>query len=236
MPSDKDSDDARRELAASGSIRAAINTGNPVLARRDPDGGDPTGVSVDIAREVGNRLGVPVRLVAYAAAGDVTDGVDRDEWDLAFLAIDPQRAQRIAFTQPYLEIEGTYVVRAASPFQSAADLDQAGVTIAVGANAAYDLFLSRTLQHATVVREKSSGDALARFDREAATASAGVRKALDAFARGRSDLRVLADRFMLIEQAMAVDKQKTRAAAYLREFIADAIASGVIAAAIRRHA
>lgn len=236
MPLSNATDDARHELAPNGSLRAAINTGNPVLARRDPGSGGLAGVSVDLANAIGAQLGVAVRLVPYASAGAVTAAIDRDEWDLAFLAIDPTRAEKIVFSHPYLTIEGTYVVRADSTFRSAVDVDQAGITIAVSENAAYDLFLSRTLRHATLLREKSAVDVLARFDRQEVTAMAGIRQALDAFARGRADLRVLPDRFMVIAQALAVAKMRASAAAFLQSFIAEAIASGFVAAAIGRHA
>jgi polar amino acid transport system substrate-binding protein len=236
MPSSDAKDAARRALVSTGSLRTAINIGNPVLARRAPGDGGLSGISVDLANAIGEQLGVPVRFVPYASAGAVTAAIDHDEWDLAFLAIDPARAEKIVFSRPYLTIEGTYVVHAGSSFRSAVDVDQAGVTIAVSENAAYDLFLSRALRHATLVRDKNAGDVIARFDRREVTAMAGIRQALDAFARDRADLRVLPDRFMVIEQALAVAKTRVAAAAYLQSFIADAIASGFVATVIGRHA
>ncbi len=224
-----------RELAPQGAIRAAINVGNPVLARRDPDGGDPSGISVDLAFEVGRRLQVPVRLAVFEGAGAVFDAVDRNEWDLAFLAIEPVRAARIAFTAPYITIEGTYLVRADASFREAVELDQPGHRIAVIEKAAYDLFLTRTLRHATLVRRPAAESALELTLKGQTDATAGVRQALDTFARGRGDVRVMADRFMQIEQAMAVPASKTAAAAYLKTFIADAMASGFVARAIARN-
>src|SRR2546423_8448447 len=130
---------ARKEIAPSGKLRAAINFGNPVLAQRDPATGEPRGVSVDLARELGRRLGLPVELVAYEAAGKVVDAVKTGAWDVAFLAIDPERAGEIAFTAPYVVIEGTYAVPADSPLRAIEDVDRDGVRIAVGAKSAYDL-------------------------------------------------------------------------------------------------
>ncbi len=223
------------ELAPTGTIRAAINTGNPVLARKDRDGGDPTGVSVDLAYEIGRRLETPVTLVAFDTAGDVFAALARDEWDLAFLAIEPVRAERIAFSAPYVHIEGTYVVRAGSALTAAPQVDGPGVRIAVATGAAYDLYLTRTLRHAALVRAHTSEGAFAMFERGEADAVAGVRQALQASVGERGDLRILADRFMAIEQAVAVPRTRAAAAAYLQLFIAEAIASGFVARTVERQ-
>src|SRR6266851_7844279 len=135
-----------KELAPTGKLRAAINFGNPVLAQKDPATGDARGVSVDLARELGRRLGLPVDLIAYDAAGKVVDAVKTGAWDVAFLAVDPDRAAEIAFTAPYVVIEGTYAVPADSPLRAIEDVDRNGVRIAVGAKSAYDLYLTRTLK------------------------------------------------------------------------------------------
>jgi len=224
------------ELAPGGTIRAAINTGNPVLARRDEDGGDPSGVSVDLAFEVGRRLETPVQLVTYEGAGQVFDALAHDEWDLAFLAIEPVRAEKIAFTRPYLQIEGTYMTRADACYAGAADLDRSEMRIAVLEKAAYDLFLTRTLRNAAIVRAPTAAQALELTLSGATHATAGIRQALDTFAAGRSDVHVMADRFMLIEQALAVPKRMQAAAEYLQTFVADTIASGFVARAIARNA
>src|SRR5207249_4217608 len=135
-----------------GKVRAAINFGNAVLAQKDPATGEPRGVSVDLARELGRRLGVPVELVTFDAAGKVFEAIKAGAWDVAFLAIDPARAAEIAFTAPYVLIEGTYLVRRDSPLRAIDDVDRDGVRIAVGKGAAYDLYLTRTLKHAQLVR------------------------------------------------------------------------------------
>src|SRR6266568_5375287 len=148
------------ELAPSGKLRAAINFGNPVLAQKDPATGEPRGVSVDLARELGRRLALPVDLIAYDAAGKVVDAVKTGAWDVAFLAIDPERAAEIDFTAPYVVIEGTYAVPADSPLRTIDDVDRDGVRIAVGAKSAYDLYLTRALRHARLVRAPTSPAAI----------------------------------------------------------------------------
>src|SRR5438132_7527822 len=140
------------DLAPTGKLRVGINYGNPVLAKRDPASGDLHGVAVDLGRELGKRLDVPVELVGYEAAGKMAEAVGAGAWDVAFLAIDPGRADQISFTAPYMEIEGTYLVPAGSRIRSIADVDRDGVRIGVSSKSAYDLFLSRNLQHAQLVR------------------------------------------------------------------------------------
>jgi ABC-type amino acid transport substrate-binding protein len=140
------------DLAPTGTLRAAINLGNPVLASRDPATGEPCGVSVDLARELGVRLGVRGERVVFDAAGKVVDALRTGAWDVAFLAIDPKRALDIAYTPPYVEIEGAFLVRDDSPVRANADVDAPGVRVVVGEGSAYDLFLTRELKHATIVR------------------------------------------------------------------------------------
>ncbi|NDP43755.1 MAG: transporter substrate-binding domain-containing protein, partial [Aromatoleum sp.] len=140
------------DLAPKGKLRAAINFGNPILATKDASGGEPRGVSVDLARELARRLRVPVEFVTYDTAGKVVDGLKADAWDVAFLAIDPARAVDIAYSAAYAVIEGAYLVPEASPIRSNADVDRDGVRVAVGAGSTYDLYLTRQLAHATIVR------------------------------------------------------------------------------------
>ncbi len=236
MSSKNDLSDVARELAASGSLRAAINTGNPVLARAALPGHEPTGITVDLAQEIGRRLQVPVTLVAYTSAGKVVEAVSRHEWDVAFLAVDPQRGETIAFSKPYIQIEGTYAVRADARYKTSAELDSAGVKVAVITGAAYDLFLSRNLRAAQVVRAPTEDGAIALFESGQATVLAGIRPALASYVGGRADVRVLGDRFMTVDQAIAVPKEKTAGAAYMQAFVAEGIASGFIDKIIRAHA
>ncbi|MFI4903512.1 MAG: transporter substrate-binding domain-containing protein [Burkholderiales bacterium] len=227
---------AARELAPSGRLRAAINLGNPVLAHAGAAGADPGGISVDLARAVARDLGIGVELVPYPSAGAVIAAATRDAWDMAFLAAEPERASSLAFSPPYVEIDGTYLVRASAPFATCADVDRADVTIAVAQNAAYDLHLTRTLAHAQPVRAPDGAASLRLFDDARVTVAAGIRQALDRHARGRADLRVLPDRFMAIRQAIAVAKTRQAAAAYLASFVTTALADGTIARIVASHA
>jgi polar amino acid transport system substrate-binding protein len=224
----------RGELAASGTLRAAINFGNPVLAQKDPATGQPRGISVDLARELGKRLGVPVDLVLFDAAGKVFDAAKSDIWDVAFLAVDPARTGDITFTAPYVEIEGTYLVPADSPLRTIADVDREGVRVAVGAKSTYDLFLTRTLKRAQLVRAPTSPAAVELFLKEKLEVAAGVKQPLVEFARGRNDVRVIDGRFMVIEQAMGTPTRNQAGARYLRRFIEEMKASGFVAQALAR--
>jgi polar amino acid transport system substrate-binding protein len=220
------------ELAPGGRLRAAINFGNGVLVQRDPATGEPRGISPELARELGRRLGVPIELVTFDAAGKVFDALAAGAWDIAFLAIDPVRAAGIDFTAPYVVIEGTYLVPASSPLRSIADVDRDGVRVAVARGSAYDLYLTRALVHAALVRQPSGPEALAMFQRDRLEAAAGVKQSIVAYARAHPDLRVIDGRFMSIEQAMATPKGRAAGARYLRQFIEEMKASGFIARAL----
>lgn len=224
-----------KDLAASGVVRAAINTANPVLARKAPTGGEPSGVSVDIAREIGKRLARPVQLIVYDAAGGVVDALACDEWDVAFLAEEPARADRVVFSAPYIVIEGTYIVWQDADFASVVELDQDGIRIAVGQNAAYDLHVTRALNAAEIVRAPSPSAALELFYRDRLGAAAGVRQALETFAATKADVRVLPDAFMTIRQTVASPPGCNAGSAYLQTLIQDLKASGWIRAALDRN-
>ncbi|WP_313440775.1 transporter substrate-binding domain-containing protein [Stenotrophomonas sp.] len=193
--------DHRAALAPHGHLRVAINLGNPVLAQGDAR--SPRGPSVELATTLAQRLGVQARFTCHDAAASVVAAAAEDGWDLAFLAVDPARADRIAFSAPYVEIEGTYLVRADSPARTVVDLDREGVRIAVGRGAAYDLFLSRELKHARIERADTSAAAIELFDQQRLDAAAGVRQPLQAWAGAHAGHRVLADRFTAIQQAVA---------------------------------
>src|SRR4051812_23684650 len=149
--------DALKDLAPGGKLRAAINFGNSVLAQKDPATGEAKGITPELARELGKRLGVPVELVTYEAAGKVFDAVKTGAWDIAFVAIEPVRAAEIEFSAAYVIIEGTYMVPKDSPLRTIADVDKPGVRIAVGPKSAYDLYLTRTIKNATIVRAAAGG-------------------------------------------------------------------------------
>ena len=220
--------DVVRELAPTGKLRAAINFGNGVLAQKDPQTGEARGVSVDLAREVARRAGIPLEIVPYDAAGKVSADATSNRWDIAFVARDPDRAKDIDFTAPYVIIEGTYVVTQDSPLHTVQDVDRDGIRVAVGRGSAYDLFLSRSLKHAQLVRTPTSPEAPELFVREKLDAAAGVRQQLQSAARQHPGLRIMQDRFMAIEQAMALPRGRPQAARYLRDFIDEMKASGFV--------
>jgi polar amino acid transport system substrate-binding protein len=218
-----------KTLAPGGKLRAAINLGNPVLAQRDAAGGPTRGISVDISRELARRLGLDVDLVVFDAAGRVADAAKTGAWDIAFLAIDPDRATEIAFTPPYVVIEGTYLVPATSRLRTIEDVDQVGVRVAVGAKSAYDLYLTRALKRAEIVRAPTSPSVIDLFLRENLEVAAGVKQQLIVFAASRPELRVMEGRFMAIEQAVGTPKNREAALPYLRAFVEDLKRSGFVA-------
>ena len=220
------------ELAPSGKLRAASNFGNSVLAQKDPATGEPRGVSAELAREVAKRLAVPIEFVTFDAAGKVFDALQKGAWDIAFLAIDPVRAAGIDFTAPYVVIEGAYVVPVDSPLKTVEDVDRDGVRVAVARASAYDLYLTRALKHAKLVRESSGPEALALFRKDRLEAAAGVKQPIVAFAKEHPDTRVIPGRFMVIEQAMGTPKGREAGVRYLREFIEEMKASGFVAKAL----
>jgi polar amino acid transport system substrate-binding protein len=226
------SPDLVRELAPTGCLRTAINFGNTVLAQPDPAGGPPRGVSGDLARELAHRLGVGIDYVTFDAAGKVFEALKEGLWDVAFLAVDPVRAAGIAFTAPYVVIEGVYLVPRDSALQSVEDVDRDGVRIAVAKGSAYDLYLSRAIRHATLIRQPSGPEALEMFVKDGLEAAGGVRQPINAFAQAHPDTRVIPGRFMAIEQAMGTVKGRDAGIAYLRTFVEEMKASGFVARAL----
>ncbi len=223
-----------KELAPTGKLRAALNFGNGVLVQGSAD--DPRGVTPDLARELGKRIGVPVELVAYPAAGKVFEALKTEAWDVAFFAREPVRAAEVEFTAPYVLIEGTYMVLKDSPLKVIGDVDRPGVRIAVGVGSAYDLYLTRNLKNATLVRAKIGGGRamIDLFLDEKLEAAAGVKQPLVEFAKTDPRVRVMDGRFQVIEQAMGVPKGRTAAAKYLRAFVEEMKASGFVADALKR--
>jgi polar amino acid transport system substrate-binding protein len=221
------------ELAPTGKLRAAINFGNIVLAQRDSAGGEPRGVSAELARELAKRMGVPIEYVTFDAAGKVFEALKAGAWDVAFLAIDPVRSEGIEFTPPYVVIEGAYAVPANSPLQTNEDVDRDGVRVAVARGSAYDLYLTRALKHAKLVREPSGPEALELFRKDRLEVAAGVKQPIILFAKEHPDVRVIPGRFMVIEQAMGTPKGRDASVRYLREFIEEMKASGFVAKALQ---
>lgn len=223
------------QLAPSGTLRAAINFGNAVLAVKNPASGALEGVSVDLAEELGKRLALPVTLVPYAAAGRVVEGAAKQEWDLAFTAIDPARARDMSFTAPYLIIEGGYMVRQDSPIKSNADVDRDGVRIAISSGSAYDLFLKRSLKHAQLVHTAKPTGVTDMMMVQSLDVVAGVKQRNLADAARVPGLRQLDGHFMEIRQAVATIKGRDLAARYLSAFVEEMKASGFIERALQRH-
>jgi polar amino acid transport system substrate-binding protein len=218
------------DLAPTGVLRAAINLGNPVLAHGTPD--EPGGVTVDIAREVGARLGVPVELVCFDAARKSFEALVGGRADICFLAIEPAREAEVAFTGPYVEIEGVYAVPVDSPVTVPSDVDRAGVRVGVKRGSAYDLFLSRTLEHATVVRGDDGVDV---FREQGLEVAAGIRQPMTAFVAANPDMRLVEERFMAIRQAVGTTKDRSpEAVSFLCELVAELKNSGFVAESLRR--
>lgn len=220
-----------KDLAPNGILRAAINFGNPVLAQPGADG-EPHGVSVALAKSLAEELGVGLELRTYDAAGKVFAALEEHAWTLAFLAIEPVRAAQISFSEPYVLIEGTYLVKAESPYSKIEDLDQPGIRLAVGNGAAYDLYLSRTLQHAELHRADTSAGAVDLFIDQGLDAAAGVRQPLEQIAAKNANYRVMQGAFTAIRQAAAVPRGRDAGAAYVQDFVERRLAEGFVRGAL----
>jgi polar amino acid transport system substrate-binding protein len=226
--------DVVKDLAPTGKLRAAINAGNVVLVQKDAAGGEPRGITVDLARELARRLGVAADLIVYETAGKVTDAVKTGAWDIGFIAIEPARAAVIGFTAPYVIIEGTYMVAQDSALKNVTDVDRDGVRIAVARGSAYDLFLTRTLLHATLVHYPSPPLALQGFITDKLDAAAGVKQQLVQFAKTNSNVRVMDGRFQEIKEAMGTPLGRDLGLRYLRSFVEEMKASGFVKKALER--
>ncbi|WP_347555421.1 ABC transporter substrate-binding protein [Robbsia sp. KACC 23696] len=225
-----------RAFAPTGNLRASINLGNPILANRDAATGMPFGVSVDLAHALGERLGVPVELVVFDAAGKSVQAVSDEQADFGFFAVDPKRGESIAFTAPYVLIEGFYMVRDASPIKTNEAVDRTGIRVVVGKGSAYDLFLTRELQHAEIIRAPTSPTVVATFLEQNLEVAAGVKQQLESDAAKLTGLRLLDERFMVIRQAMGLPKSRgPEAASFLAAFVEEMKASGFVADALGRH-
>lgn len=228
-------DSVKDELAPTGTLRAAINYNNPLLARRDPETNELSGLAVDLTRELAKRVGVPVELIPYDAAGKIAADATTGKWDIGYLAIDPKRAETIDFTAAHSELEGTYLVPAGSPIMTIADVDRDGVRVSVTAKSAYDLFLSRHLQHAELVRAGSTPESFDLMIDQNLDAVAAVKTALVPLQQRLPGSRILDGNFMTIPQAAALPKGRPEAARYVSNFIEEMKASGFMAAAYERH-
>jgi len=223
-------------FAPTGRLRATINIGNPILASRNPQSGAVSGVSVDLAQGWADQLGVPLELIVVETAAASVDRVARDESDIGFFAIDPKRGEGVFFTDPYLLIEGCYLVRNDSPLTANEAVDQPGLRVVVGQGSAYDLYLSRELKAASIERAPSSPAVVEHFLATGADVAAGVKQQIADEAARIGGLRLLPGRFMQIRQAMGCPRSRGEAAAQaLRDYIVRTKAAGTIAASLARH-
>jgi len=227
---------AKSELTPTGKLRVGINYGNFLLVTKDDAKGEYRGIAVDLGRELGRRLGVPVELVPFATAGKLADAVKAGAWDVAFLGNEPQRAGDIAFSPPYIEIEAGYLVPAGSPIKTMADVDKKGVRIAVAVNSAYDLYLARSLKHATRVPVQGIQASYDIFVKDKLEILAGLKPRLLDDAKTLPGSRILDGRFTVVQQSVGTPQGRPTAAKYLGEFAKDIKASGFVAQAIARHA
>jgi polar amino acid transport system substrate-binding protein len=227
-------DAARSQLAPTGRLRAGMNLSNTLFTTKDASG-ELRGVSVDLMRELASRLGVPVDMVVYPTPGEVADDAGAGKWDVALLAIEPARAQTIAFSPPLTEIDGAYVVRKASPLRAVGEVDASGVRIAAPDKAGYELYLTRTLRDATLVRTRNLDGSMAAFNEGRVDAVAGLKPALLDVMAKLPDGRMLDGKFMTVNHGLGVPRERTAAAEYLKAFVADVTASGFVARSIERH-
>lgn len=224
------------ELAPTGSLRASLNLGNPVLARSRTAPERPAGVTIDLARQFARELGVGVAFLEFATAARSVEALTEERADIGFMAIDPLRAAGIHFTPAYVQIEGCYLVADESPIHSNEDVDRAGVQVVVGAGSAYELYLSRTLKNAGLLKVATSEGVVDAMRQRGLPVAAGVKQQLQADARRIGGLRLLEGRFMVIHQAMAMPNGRSAAAmSFLDAFVSRMKTTGFVAAALARH-
>ena len=226
---------AKTELSPGGKLRVGVNLGNFLLVNKDPATGVLRGIVPDLAQELGRRLSASVELISYPGAGQVADAASAGAWDVGFIGAEPQRAAEIAFTLAYLEIPATYLVPAGSPIRAIEDVDRPGIRIATSARSAYDLYLSRNLKHAQLVRAEGLPASFDLFVAEKLDVLSGLLPRLTTDLARLPGARILEGRFTAVQQAIGTPKSRAAGAAYLREFVADIKASGLVASLIERH-
>ena len=229
------SQSAVSELAPHGVLRAAINLSNFLLVTGRGPTGDPVGVAPDMAREIANRLGVGIAYVPFPRPGELADAADTDRWDIGLIGAEPARAEKIAFTPAYVEIEATYMVPPGSALTTMEQIDQPGIRIAVTARAAYDLWLERNIKRAELVRVDGLDGAYERFVADKLEALAGLRPRLLSDVQKLAGARILEGQFTAVQQAVGTARRNTAGAAFLRDFVEEAKASGLVARLIERH-
>jgi polar amino acid transport system substrate-binding protein len=225
----------RSEIAPSGKLRVGLNHGNFLLVTPGSSANDPRGVAPDVARELGRRVGVPIEFIKFETAGKLGDGVKTGAWDVAFLGAEPQRAAEIAFTAAYLEIPSTYLVPAGSPIRSVAEVDREGVRIAVAEQSAYGLYLARTIKHAKLITTQGLDSSFDMFVSQKLEALAGLKPRLLTDVQKLPGARILDGQFTAVQQAIGTPKSREASARFLRAFVEEVKASGLVAEAISRN-
>jgi len=227
-----------KSFAPSGTLRVGINLGNPVLASEDAATKKLSGISVDIADEIGKRINLPIQLIPFKSASATVDSIKNGELDMVFVAIDPVRGADISYTPAYIQIEGAYMVKAFSPLKNNVEVDVAGTEIVVGKGSAYDLYLTREIKNATLLRAASSQAVIDDFMSGKGNVAAGVKQQLESDAKRYEGLRMLPGRFMVINQSIGIPKARPdfeKTTAYLSEVITQLKQSGFVANSMQRH-
>jgi polar amino acid transport system substrate-binding protein len=227
--------DVKSELAPTGALRAGINMSNFLLVTGRTASGDPDGVSPDMARAIAEKLGVPVKLVPFKTPGELADQAGNNVWDIGLIGAEPQRAEKIAFTNAYVEIEATYMVPPGSPIKTIAEVDQPGKRISVSARSAYDLWLERNIKQATLVRATGLDGSYDQFVAEKMDALAGLRPRLLTDVAKLPGARILDGQFTAVQQAVGTPRSNSAGAAFLQKFVEEAKASGFVAKLIEKH-
>ncbi len=225
-------------FAPTGTLRVGINLGNPILANENPQTQELYGITIDIAHEIGKRLSLPVKLTPFKTAGNTVDAVKTGEIDLVFVAIDPVRGADISYTPPYIQIEGAYMVKTDSPIHENDQVDALSNEIVVGKGSAYDLYLSREIKNATLLRAASSQAVVDDFMSGKGNVAAGVKQQLESDAKRYEGLRMLPGRFMVINQAIGIPKarpQCEQTTTYLSDLITQLKQSGFVAKSMHEH-
>ncbi len=229
------SDEARAELAPTGVLRAGINMGNFLLVTGRTPEGDPDGVSPDMARTIAARLGVPLRMVPFKSPGEIADAAGKNVWDIGLIGAEPQRAEKIEFTAAYAQIEATYLVPTGSTIQTVVEVDRPGVRISVSRRSAYGLWLEANIKHATLIPSDSNEAVLSHFVDDGLEAMAALRPGLIEDVKRFPGARILDGHFSVVQQAVGIARGNTAAAAFLRVFVEEAKASGLVASLIAKH-
>lgn len=222
------------EIAPGGILRAGMNLTNTLFTQKDPATGELRGVSLGLMRELASRLGVPLELVMHESPGDITDAAGKGTWDVAVLAIEPSRAEHIAFTPPMTEIEATYAVHEDSPLRTVREVDAPGIRIAAAEKSGYELYLTRTLRNATLIRSKGATASIAAFNDHQADALAGLKPMLLDAMPQLPGARLIEGRFMTVNHGIGTPRGRRSAAEYLESFVEDITASGFLARLIER--